>query len=176
MRRVGDAMRICMLSGHLTLKSPCLGLNFHKMRFEGEYVANALRGRAWEFLMNTEEVSKCIPGIKHVEVLDKNHFNAAVQISMGSIKSVVDFHFEAVNVKEPTHAELRAKGKGSIGEVAFDASMDLTEVDPQRTKIAWSADVRLMGALAGLASRFMQGAASGMTKSFFGCIKAKVEG
>ena len=125
--------------------------------------------------MNTEEVSRCVPGMKHADVLDKNHFNAAVQISMGSIKSVVDFRFEVVNIQEPTHAELKAKGRGSIGEVAFDASIDLSELDPQKTKIAWSSDVRLMGALAGLASRFMQGTASAMTKSFFECIKAKVQ-
>ena len=126
--------------------------------------------------MNIEEVSKCVPGTRHAEVLDKNHFNAAVQISMGPINSLINFRFEVANVREPTHAELKAKGRGSVGEVAFDASMDLSEPDPQRTKIAWSADVRLMGTLAGLASRFMQGAASGMTKSFFECIKTRVEG
>ena len=148
----------------------------HELRFEGDYVANASQKHVWEFLMNTEEVSKCVPGIKHAEVLDKNHFDATVQLSMGSIKSVFDLHFEVANIREPTHAELKAKGRGSIGEVVFDAVMDLTEPEPQRTKITWSADVRLMGTLAGLASRFMQGAASGMTKSFFECIKAKVEG
>lgn len=145
------------------------------MRFEGEYDVDAPRERVWETLMNIEEVSGCIPGIKRVEVLDKTHFNARVLMSMGFIKSEIDFRFEVVNVREPTHAELKAKGKGSVGEVVFDALMDLTELGPQRNKIAWSADVKLLGTMAGLASRFMQGAAGEMTKSFFGCLKAKVE-
>jgi carbon monoxide dehydrogenase subunit G len=145
------------------------------VHFHGEYEIKAPKGTLWKLLNNPGEVSKCIPGVETVEIIDKNNFKATVKLGIGFIKQRFNFHFAFVNVDAPKHVELKGEGLSSDNKVDFSSALDLQELDQTRTKLAWSADVQFLGPLSGMASRFMQNAASDTTKKLFACLKDKVE-
>jgi len=145
------------------------------VRFVGEDEVKASRESLWKFLNTPEQVSKCIPDVQTLEVIDKNNFNAVIKVGIGFVKTKFNFKFTLANIDAPKHEELKATGSGSGSIIDFSAVMDLVEIDKARTKLKWSADAQLLGPLAAMASRFMQSAATDITKKLFACVKRAVE-
>ena len=70
---------------------------------------------------------------------------------------------------------MKAHGNAPGSAVDVISEMRLTELDPQRTELAWTADVVVLGSIASLAQRMMAGLTRKMSGNFFDCIKEKIE-
>ncbi len=86
-----------------------------------------------------------------------------------------DVEIEFTQLNPPDSAGLKAHGKAPGNAVDVVSEMHLTELDPKKTELAWTADVNLVGSVAGLANRMMGGLTKKLSANFFDCFRQKIE-
>jgi carbon monoxide dehydrogenase subunit G len=146
------------------------------MRFSGTERIPASRERVWQFLTNPEEVSRCVPDVDRLEVVDPSRFKAQVKAGIGPVRGKFGFDVTWKRLDAPSHAHMMAQGKASGSAVTVDSTMDLSEAGEGETDLAWSADVVAHGMIASVGARLLDGFAKKQTEQFFGCIRSTLTG
>jgi hypothetical protein len=147
------------------------------MLLSGRVVIKASRQTVWDFLMDPHKVSQCAPGVESVEIVDAGRkFRAVAGIGFGAVKARFTGDAEFVELDAPQRAKLKAHGSapGSAADVVSE--MTLSDAPDGGTEMAWTADITILGQLAGLALRMMTPVSQKLTEQFFGCVKQKIEG
>jgi carbon monoxide dehydrogenase subunit G len=146
------------------------------MKFEGTVTIAAPRDRAWEFLLDPDQVGPCGPGVESIEVIDATHFRAKAKVGIGFIRAHFTIAMEMTDLQPPDHATVKAHGQAPGSAVDAVAQMALKDGEALgSTVMDWSADVNISGTLAGVGARMIEGTAHKMIDQTFECIKAKLE-
>jgi carbon monoxide dehydrogenase subunit G len=146
------------------------------MKFDGSVVINAPRDKVWSSLTDPNLVSQCAPGLQSLKIIEPDkQFKVVASVGLGAVKVTFDTDVEWVELKPPETARVKAHGKAPGSGVEVSSEMHLTENGSQSTVMQWTADVVIMGAIAGMASRLMGGITKKLSDSFFACIKSKIE-
>ncbi len=146
------------------------------MKFDGTVVIQAPIERVWTGLTDPNLVSSCAPGLQSMTVIvpDKQ-FKVVASIGFGAVKVTFDVDVEFVVKQEPGYARIKAHGKAPGSAVDVSSDMRLAADSPTQTTLTWTADVAIVGAIAGLANRLMGGITKSLSTQFFNCIKTKIE-
>ncbi|MEE9508031.1 MAG: carbon monoxide dehydrogenase subunit G [Anaerolineales bacterium] len=147
------------------------------MELSGRVNIEAPREAVWDFLIDAESVSECVPGLESLEVIVPDEkFRASAQVGLGTVKVKFSAEVEWFDLDPPGRAKMRGRGTapGSAGDAI--AEMILEEGPDNSTDLIWTADVNVAGTIASLASRMMKSVAKKLSKNFFECVKKKVEG
>lgn len=147
------------------------------MELNGKVNIQAPRGAVWDFLLDAETVSECVPGLESLEVLVPGEkFLATAQVGLGTVKVKFSVDVEWYDLDPPSRARMRGRGTapGSAGDAT--AEMNLIDGPDGSTDLQWVADVNVAGTIASLASRLMKSVSKKLAKNFFDCVKKKVEG
>jgi uncharacterized protein len=146
------------------------------LHFEGTVQIAAPRDRVWSFVMDPNQVGQCGPGVESIEVVDDTHFKARAKVGIGFISTrfVVDLEF--AEVTPPEAATIKAHGQAPGSAVDGTAQMRLSDGDDGGTRMDWFADVNIVGSLASVGARLIEGTASKMIGQTFDCMKSKLEG
>ncbi|MEA2609108.1 MAG: uncharacterized protein QOJ75_1351 [Chloroflexota bacterium] len=145
------------------------------MRFEGSVPIRASRERVWAFVIDPEQVGQCGPGVETIEVVDATHFKATAKVGIGFISArfVVSMEFA---VAEPPHrAVIKAHGQAPGSAVDATAEMRLSDGADGGTVMDWQADVNIVGSLASVGARLIEGTANKMIGQTFDCMRSKLE-
>jgi len=146
------------------------------MKFDGTVTIAASREKVFSSLIDPNLVSQCAPGLKSLEILEPGkRFKIVVSLGFGSVAITFDVEVEFTQLNPPDYASLKAHGKAPGNAVDVVSEMHLTEVAPNKTELAWSADVALVGSVAGLANRVMGGLTKKLSANFFDCFRQKIE-
>lgn len=146
------------------------------MQLSGTVTIKASRQRVWDFLTDPQRVAQCAPGVQSVTVLEPGRtFRATAGIGFGAVKANFTGDAEWVELDPPNRAKVRAHGKapGSAADVVSE--MVLVDNPDGTVQMHWTADVNVLGQLAGLASRMMGPVSQKLTEQFFSCAKRKIE-
>ncbi len=144
------------------------------MNFEGTYDVKAPREKVWGYVIDPNKIGKCLPDLKSLEVQGEDKFTAVVRVGIGPIKTDFRFRLEIVEKTPPAHARLKGTGTGSGSSVDLDTSIDLTEITG-RTRLAYKADVKVGGVMAGLGQRMMGSATEKTVNEVFECVRRELE-
>ncbi len=144
------------------------------MDYEGTFTTKAPPERVFEFLLNPNEISKCLPDLQSVDVKSEDKFDAVARIGIGAIRGNFTFHLAVVEKEPPRHARLKAQGSGSGSRIDLDATMDLEPANGG-TNMKWRAETKLGGLVATIGQRLVSGTAEKTVNDFFNCIKQKLE-
>ena len=144
------------------------------MRYSGTERIPASRERVWQFLTDPASVAQCVPDVEGLEVVDPSRFKATVKAGIGPVRGKFGFDVAWQELTEPSRARMSAQGKSGGNAVTVDSTMDLAEVAPDATDLAWSADVVVHGMLASVGARLLDGFTRKQTEQFFGCIRSKL--
>jgi carbon monoxide dehydrogenase subunit G len=147
------------------------------MELNGEVNIRAPREKVWEFLLDAEKVSECVPGLESLEmIVPGEKFRAKAQVGLGTVK--VKFEAEVEWFDLEPHSKAKMRGRGTAPGSAGDATAEMTLEDGSdgSTDLIWIADVNVAGTIASLASRMMKSVSKKLAKNFFDCVKEKVEG
>ncbi len=145
------------------------------MHFADTLEIAAPRERVWAFLVDPQQVGSCGPGVESIEVLDETHFRAKAKVGVGFISARFTINVEMAELRAPDEARIVARGQAPGSAVDAISTMSLTEVAPERTAMAWSADVNISGTIASVGARLIQGTAEKMIGQTFDCIRTKLE-
>ncbi len=146
------------------------------MKLDGTVTIAASREKVFSSLIDPNLVSQCAPGLKSLEILEPGkRFKIVVGLGFGSVAMTFDVELEFTQLNPPDSAGLKAHGKAPGNAVDVISEMHLTELDPKKTELAWTADVNLVGSVAGLANRMMGGLTKKLSANFFDCFRQKIE-
>ncbi len=118
------------------------------MNFSQTCSIAASRQKVWDFLMDMENVSKCLPGVESMEKLEEDHYQGVYKIKVGPIalKFQGTLQFE-VRDQQQWHAEMRAEAKDRRlgGGVRALLEVDLTEQGPDQTEMKVTLESHVLG-------------------------------
>lgn len=145
------------------------------MRFQGDVTIEAPRQRAWEFLTDPHQVTRCAPDVQSLDVQDDQRFTAVVRAGVGPVKGTFTFAVTWLEREAPARARVQARGKIPGSAVDMMTEMTLTETGDAQTLLHWEADVSVKGVIASVGGRLIQAAADKITQQLFACIRSKLE-
>ena len=145
------------------------------MEFAGTTEIDAPRAKVWAFVVDPQQVGWCGPGVESIEAVDSTHFRAKAKVGVGPISARFAVNLELAESVEPERAVIRASGQAPGSAVDARGEMVLTGPDEGPTTMAWSADVQIMGTMASVGSRLIEGTANKLIGQAFDCMRAKLE-
>jgi carbon monoxide dehydrogenase subunit G len=145
------------------------------MHFEGSVEIAAPRDRVWAFVIDPTQVGVCGPGVESIEVTDATHFKATAKVGVGFISARFVVNIEFAEMTAPDASTIKAHGQAPGSAVDATAHMRLSDGEAGGTRMDWDADVNIVGTIASVGARLIEGTASKMIDQTFGCIKAKLE-
>ena len=145
------------------------------MQLSGTTQINAPRAKVWAFVIDPEQVGWCGPGVESIEAVDATHFRAMAKVGIGPISARFAVNLELAEADAPDRAVIKASGNAPGSAVDATGEMRLSGPDAGPTTMAWSADVQVMGSVAAVGSRLIEGTANKLIGQAFDCMRAKLE-
>lgn len=146
------------------------------MQLDGTTEIQASRERVWSFVIDPQQVGWCGPGVESIEAIDATHFRARAKVGIGPISARFNVELELEEAAAPDRAVIRARGQAPGSAVDARGEMRLSGPPEGPTTMAWSAEVTIMGTMASVGSRLIEGTASKLVGQAFDCMRAKLEG
>ena len=147
------------------------------MLIEGKDTIEASRDEVWKFLTDAESVAACTPGIESMEILEPNKkFRVLGALGLGTVEVKFKTTIEWTELDAPNCAKMKMHGTAPGSFIDVTSEVDLSDGGNDDTRLEWKADVRVVGAIASLASRLMKPVTAKMTVQFFSCVKKRIEG
>jgi carbon monoxide dehydrogenase subunit G len=137
------------------------------MELNGRHTVNATPMTIWAMLMDTDTLSKIIPGISRLEKTGENRFNSFIDLKFGLVNGTFHGDLQMEEVNEPKSFLLKVHQSSSIGKANADIRIELTPVTETETEIRFDGNVKLAGLLAGIGQRVIGGVANVLSKQFF---------
>jgi len=146
------------------------------MHLEGNVNISAPRSVVWDYLTDPNKVSQCAPGVESVEIIEPGKkFRGIVGIGFGTVKARFAGDVEFVELQQPDRAKLKAHGSAPGSAADVISEMSLSDLPEGGTQLHWTADISIVGQLAGLAARLMGTVSQKLTAAFFDCVRKKIE-
>lgn len=145
------------------------------MHFEGQQTINAPIETVWAFFMDPNQVAACAPGFVSMEILSPEHFKPKLGVGIGSVKATFTLDVTLEELQQPNHATMVGRGVATGSAVEMRSSMDLERQSDAVTAMRWTADVNVMGTIANVGARLLEGTAHKLTARFFDCLRQKLD-
>jgi uncharacterized protein len=107
--------------------------------------------KAWPLLLDVPTIAPCVPGAELTEVLGDNRYRGRASIKIGPLLLEFAGEAELVEVDDHQHTvRILAKGDDTKkrGNASADVFIRLSEIDPDRTGVAITTDLNLVGTIA----------------------------
>lgn len=145
------------------------------MHFEGTFTVKAPREKVFDFLLDPQKISGCLPDLQKLDVKSPDEYTAVVRAGISFIKGDFTMNFKVVDKIPPSHAKLVARGNGIGSTVDLETLMDLADSPPKNTTIKWNAEARIGGRIASVGQRLIGAQAEKIIKQLFESIQGKLE-
>jgi carbon monoxide dehydrogenase subunit G len=137
------------------------------MKLEGSYEIPAPRQTVWDAFLDPERLKQAIPGCERLEEISPDDYKATMKIGVAAVKGTFEGKVKITEKQSPERYRMAVEGSGGPGFIRGDAAMTLTEIEPNKTRIAYSADVQVGGLIAGVGQRMLGGVSKMMADQFF---------
>jgi uncharacterized protein len=145
------------------------------MHFSGSTQIAAPRNRVWAFVIDPRQVGQCGPGVESIEVIDATHFRARAKVGIGIISARFAVDLELTEAVAPDRAVIKAAGQAPGTAVEATGEMRLSGPEAGPTTMDWTANVAILGSMAAMGARMIEGTADKLVKQAFDCMRAKLE-
>lgn len=134
--------------------------------------------RVWNFLVDPEQVVRCIPGADLEEVVDERHLTGNIRVKVGPIVVAYKGQAEFTNVDEASHTVHvvgQGREKGGSGRAKGTMSSTLRGVDGDATEVTLVSSVDVTGRVMQLGARMIEGVSHQLLQEFVSCCRATLE-
>jgi uncharacterized protein len=144
------------------------------MQIEGSNPVRASRAQVWAALNSPEVLARCVPGVKTLTLEDENTFKMLLEVSVGPVKGKFDGKIEILERHEPDTVVLKISAKSPVGIVNATGTVRLEEIEDV-TQVHWVGEPKLMGVLASIGGRLIEGVAKQQAEIFFGKLEVEAQ-
>ena len=147
------------------------------MLIEGKIDVGAPRQRLWEFLLDLEQFSSCLPGIESVRQVDDTTFTGVLTTKLGPMSGAFNFRAAIVEQAAPRAMKVRTEGKDSVtgSSVNTDVDLSLEQTTEDRSKMIYRANVLVSGPLAIIGDMILRATASFLMAEFARRLRSRLE-
>ena len=144
------------------------------MIVEGERTFDAPRATVWEVLNNPASMAATMPGVESFDVHDADHWTANVKIplGLGGLKMKIDL--TKTEERSLEYAAMQIKGQGVGAMMNMVTTFELSD-DAERTKMKWSADVKIAGPVGSMGQRVLQPIVNQQVQHVLGSLDKQVQ-
>ncbi len=138
------------------------------MIFDGKIDLDVPVQKAWEFLIDINKFSTCLPGIDEVKQIDDKTFDGIISATVGPISGKFNFRSTIVESRPPEQMVVRTEGTDSVTKSTVNADMtvDLHSISDAKSQMDYQADVKIKGRLAILGDMVLRATATLILQEF----------
>jgi uncharacterized protein len=138
------------------------------MIFDGKIDLDVPVNKAWDFLIDINKFSACLPGIEEVKQIDDKTFEGALAATVGPISGKFTFRSTILDSHPPEQMLVRTEGTDSVTKsiVNADMTVDLRKLSDTKTQMDYKADVKIKGRLAILGDMVLRATATLILQEF----------
>jgi len=125
---------------------------------EGKFKLNAPIQEVWDFVLEKETLSSCIPGVESIEAIDDKSYRTVVKQKVGPISVRFKFVTTLAEVDPPKYLKAVGRGAdlGKAGTFEQETIVNLNELSAEEVEISYSSSVKVVGRLAIFGDRIMR--------------------
>ena len=136
------------------------------MKFEGEAQLNGGRSAVWAALIDPRVIERCTPGCQSLIVVAPDDYALVTKIGIASISGTYKGTMRLGDKVAGERYTMAAEGAGPIGTMSVAGTVTLND-DGVATRVGYSFEVMVGGAMTGMAQRALLPIAKLLTKQFF---------
>jgi carbon monoxide dehydrogenase subunit G len=144
------------------------------LHFEGVFAVAAPKERVFGVITDPNQVAKCFPDLRRLEVKSPDEFDAVIGIRVAIVTGEISMHFRAVEKEPPTRAKLLGRGAGLGSAVDLEIVTELADGAEGGTSMKWTADATVSGKIASLGQGLIKSQAEKIIRQLFDCLRTKL--
>jgi len=137
------------------------------MELKGKHTVEASAAKLWNMLMDTETLSKIVPGVTKLEKTGDYSYRSALEISMGPIGTSFSGNAQMEDIVEQKKFTLKMQQSNKMGSANSTMKVELVPVNESETEVVFDGELRVTGLLATMGQKILSSAANVLTKQFF---------
>jgi uncharacterized protein len=124
--------------------------------------------KAWDFLIDINKFSTCLPGIDEIRQIDDKTFEGLISAAVGPISGKFNFRSTIVESNPPEQMVVQTQGTDSVtkSQVNADMTVDLRKLSAARSQMDYKADVKIKGRLGILGDMVLRATATLILQEF----------
>jgi len=138
------------------------------MILDGKIDLDVPTEKAWDFLIDINKFSTCLPGIDEVTQIDDKTFDGIISATVGPISGKFTFRSTILESKPPAQMVVRTEGTDSVtkSRVEADMTVDLHGISESKSQMDYQANVKITGRLAILGDMVLRATATLILQEF----------
>jgi carbon monoxide dehydrogenase subunit G len=138
------------------------------MILDGKIDLNVAAEKAWDFLIDINKFSTCLPGIDEVKQIDDKTFDGIISATVGPMSGKFNFRSTILESRPPEQMVVQTEGMDSVTKSTVNADMtvDLRRVSDTKSQMDYKADVKIKGRLAILGDMVLRATATLILQEF----------
>lgn len=147
------------------------------MIIEGDFTIQAPQQKVWDFLVDIQEMSTCLPGVDEVAQTSEYTYAGKVTVKVGPIAASFKGSAELLVQDSPTYlkAKLQGKDNKTASMVSGEFESTLSETEGSATKVSYKFNIKIRGRLGQFGQAVILDTSRQLTDAFVACVKARVE-
>jgi carbon monoxide dehydrogenase subunit G len=138
------------------------------MIFDGKIDLEVPVEKAWNFLIDINKFSTCLPGIDEVKQIDDKTFDGIISANVGPVSGKFNFRSTIVESRPPEQMVVRTEGMDTVTKSTVNADMtvDLRSISEAKTQMDYKAAVTIKGRLGILGDMVLRATATLILQEF----------
>ncbi len=145
------------------------------MQTGGNFDVAVSRDRAFAFVNNPQMLATCIPGCSNLTALGNDKYSAKLTNRVGPISLTFDVVVELTKVEPPEAIDASVSGNAAGGRLSATATVRLSALDANTTKVTYTVDLSLTGKLGGIGQPVFRSKSDELSKKFGANVRAALE-
>ena len=137
------------------------------MELKGKHTVNATPATLWKMLMDTETLSKIVPGVTKLEKTGENSYISALEINAGPISTSFNGNAQMEDILEQKKFALKMQQSNKMGNVNSVMNVELNPINDAETEVVFDGEVKISGMLAMMGQKVLGNVTNMLTKQFF---------
>jgi uncharacterized protein len=138
------------------------------MIFDGKIDLEVPVQKAWDFLIDINKFSTCLPGIDQITQIDDKTFEGIISAAVGPISGKFNFRSTILESRPPEQMVVRTQGTDTVTKSTVNADMtvDLHSTAEAKSQMDYKADVQIKGRLGILGDMVLRATATLILQEF----------
>ena len=137
------------------------------MELKGSHTVSATPIILWKMLMDTDTLSKIIPGISTLEKTGDNSYKSILELKAGPISTSFTGNAQMEDIVEQKKFTLKMQQSNKMGNANSTMNVELLPVNETDTEVVFNGELRITGLLASMGQKILSSVANMLTKQFF---------
>lgn len=137
------------------------------MELKGKHTVNATPATLWKMLMDTETLSKIVPGVTKLEKTGENSYISTLEINAGPISTSFNGNAQMEDIIEQKKFALKMQQSNKMGNVNSIMNVELIPVNNAETEVVFDGEVKISGFLAAMGQKVLGNVTNMLTRQFF---------